>query len=104
MNVQQHPLNQAATARAKRDKIDLGHNIPILDLAAYGLEITEGDEPAAMTLSEAGLPGRASNSLGLLEDEGITPEYVMTADLRELSETILDVMTPGPRREAPLQA
>ena len=101
MNFLDHPLNQAALERSKREKIDLPpQGVPIFRLAAHFLDLSsEGDEPEAIRLANAERPRVLSNGLALLEQAGITPELVKTYSGRTLGELILDAITPAPCRE-----
>jgi hypothetical protein len=95
MNVNQHPLNQAAQQRAKKDRLDLPPGVPVFQLAAAVLDLPE-DHPDALRLANAQRVNLVSNSLLLLQDNELTPDDLLTQPLPKLAETIVDALTPAP--------
>ncbi len=104
MNVNQHPLNQAAQQRAKKDRLDLPPGVPVFQLAASALDLPE-DHPDALRLANAQRENLVSNSLGVVVGGGGALEDVLNQPLPQLAQRILDALTPDLSREpSPLQA
>jgi len=98
MNVNQHPLNQAAQQRAKKDRLVLSPGVPVFQLALEGLNLSE-DDPDALRLANAQRQNLVPNSLLLLQDNELTPDDLLTQPLQKLAETIVDALTPSPPAE-----
>jgi hypothetical protein len=92
----EHPLNQAAKERLRKEGLDLGQ-VPIISLAQAGLEEMighepQGDEDQALLLANYNHTETQGKILRLLEQADISADDVEKLPLGELAEVITSAL------------